>query len=966
MSTQKIKANELETLFRNHLHDDQTYFVFSTDVVKNSWIDWIVTHPQESGASAVALERFVAWDKFKSEYVKGTEDCKTSIPAILRKFYIQNLIRENSENPFFKRIINPQFKDDADSFTSWITRLLPSLKQWHELKAATGTDLDEEDQDYETLYLRYSAFLEKNSMFEPAWIQSDFSTLDRKFIIIFPEILEDWCDYEETLSENENITLVLLDTSDTEETGVPCYKYSDSRKELRRTILQIRQLADSGVDYQNMSLNVPDLETYRPYLERELEKYCVPYVIRAGIGLVNNGPAQIFSKILNCYNNNFSYDSIRSLILDDYIPWKEEYSALRESFVREGNRMRCLCSFEENSTTFDIWDKALKQSQSTYREHLFYLDLKNEINAICEASSFDGIHKAWDIFNKKFLCKENFSSQANNIISRCIVHLNELSDVETKYFETNQIILSSPYAFFISELQDKTYTPQSSLTGINVYPYKLAAAARIKYQFVIDASQVNLERPFHKLAFLNGEKRKQLGLLEKDKQYNPSNTFIDLYSKYNDSGFVSFSYAENSFAGFAIAHNHLKLVKDSNNKVIENPLEELDSQDFILQEKNLFLNKKTDSFKFSEAQKKQFEKWYKTNYNRFEKEHKQEELNTQIQDRIKEVLIINRNKHQESSDLTRLVLTQTDMKKFFQCPRLWLFSQGIKLQEDSLSLSLMKKFDMGNIHHRILELFIKDYIATKTPLPVVKEDGKFENEEELHAIVKEKTLLSINDPKHDFHDAPLVLLMLNSQADAITQTIMDFLHTFLSSEHFGGFYAYGAELNLNHNNPELEWNYYGKIDCLLASGPEDDITKTWAIIDYKNTSSSFPKTNEITAVESEDEALLGDFQMPLYITLIQNNKTGTISNAEFWAIKDTESKVVIGQTKKQKLEMEDFEPTMKVFVDYAKTFNEKITSMNLEPSDSGIKPYENCMACSYKDICRYSFTVGAKDIKRGN
>ena len=81
-------------------------------------------------------------------------------------------------------------------------------------------------------------------------------------------------------------------------------------------------------------MNIPDLETYRPYLERELTKYCVPFVIRAGYPLIKNTAGQVFAEIQKCYDSDFSYDSVRALILDEYIPWKEEFSQVRQNLIR--------------------------------------------------------------------------------------------------------------------------------------------------------------------------------------------------------------------------------------------------------------------------------------------------------------------------------------------------------------------------------------------------------------------------------------------------------------------------------------------------------------------------------------------------------------------------------------------------------------------------------------------------------
>ena len=115
----------------------------------------------------------------------------------------------------------------------------------------------------------------------------------------------------------------------------------------------------------------------------------------------------------------------------------------------------------------------------------------------------------------------------------------------------------------MNELDSKKYTPQNKASGISVYPYRLSAAAKIKYQFVIDASQKNLEIVNKRLSFLSAEKRIALGLANEDKAFNMSRAFIRLYSV-DGNGNTEFSFAEDTFTSFvkdwvAVSTTTLKL-----------------------------------------------------------------------------------------------------------------------------------------------------------------------------------------------------------------------------------------------------------------------------------------------------------------------------------------------------------------------------------------------------------------------
>ena len=981
----QILPENLPSFFKEQLKKSNTVFVFQTDVVKNSWADWCVSHPAESGIEAVELDRFTAWDKFKGENVSSKENDKNPIPAILRSFFVSSLISENAEctenNTIFKKIINPVYRSESDSFADWIVSLLPSLKLWH--KTVTSPDninykLDEEDSDFLELYNRYNAFLEKHNLFEPSWIEPDFKKTGKEYIIFYPELLKDYSDYTDIFDLCDEITLVNLpDAENSPEEKKECLKYPDSRKELRRTILQIRKIIENGTRPDEISLNVPDLETYRPYLERELTKYEVPFVIKAGYPLIQNTAGKIFKEIQDCFTSNYSYDSIRSLILDEYIPWKTNFKEARENLIEAGNKLRCICGFNENingkQTFFDSWETALRQTSSTNNRELeLYKDLKHEINAICRSKSFSDIQIAWSGFKKTYLNEDDFSKEADAILGRCITELNALSEIEKTYCNSgSNLYISNHYNFFINQISKKTYTPQNKTLGISVYPYKTSAGAFFKHQFILDASQKNLEIQYKKLNFLSEEKRKALNLSEKDKKFNASAAFTRLYHSFNaenlidDKKIIHFSYAEESFQGFSICHNALNEIKAQN--------DELDKTDFILNERNYMLGKEYNRpLQLTHAQKAQFEAFHSVMKDADEtsKSENSKESSAIIK-KINEYLIENRkSKNENMSSNGKIVITQTDMKNFFPCPRKWIFSKVLNLKEDSLDASLMGSFDNGNINHKILEFFMKDFLNSGKPLPVCNpETGKFSDEEEkvLNEKIKEYANKAVNDKSEDYAKSPLTLKMLTSQIDKLSDNIMDFLRAFLKPNicsaqkittksktlGYGGCFVKGVEKSYSVQNENKNYNYYGKIDLLLTASLENSDANGWTIIDYKNTSSSMPAAKDIKAKNE----VLGDFQMPMYITiLLQNEKIQDVDAARFYSISQKESRCAVDHYT-EGCKLENFKETLDTFEKYASEFEKTVTSGNFEPDFSKVDVWGDCIKCNFNPVCRKTYEV---------
>ena len=984
MKKLSLVPEKISDVLSEKLSKPDCIFVFPTDTVMNSWIDWIVLNPSKSGCDAVPFERFIAWDNFKGTYVAAEQAGKSVIPSILRKFFVSDLIARNAQKPAPERLqvlINPsdEYAKNASSFEDWIGKNIPSLHFWKkriDKNASEYGELDAEDKDYLYIYDEYSKFLNSNNLFEPSWVEgTDISDKKTEFVIFYPEILEDFGDFTEIFEANENITLYTLP----ENLPSPkVYKYSDSRKELRQTMLRIIKLVNDGLaDWSEIALSIPDIDTYRPYIDREFSLYGIPYVIKAGQPLTKNCAGRIFREIYDCHTSGFSFDSVRALLLDECVPWKSEITETKEALIREGNRMRCLCSPGEKDIWRQCFSSKLKRLELSsgdsgdisYFDSLqsFYGKLHGAVEDFfsSETISFRTIKNCWTKFKAQFLeDNSDFSEQANNIISRCIKELDTLIMIEEQYKDCG-LLIPSPYEFFLKVIDGKTYTPQTKATGVNIFKYKLTAAANFKFQFVIDSSQKNLEIQNRRLTFLNATKRAKLHLIEDDRTQNSTDVFLKLYAKQTDGAdadFVHFSYAEESFAGYAIAHSRLEEMKDN--------VPNLDDEDYILSERNYILGRSNSIKKLTPAQKAQFETWSKIKAKTSADEYR---INQSLEKRLKA-------KTDKDTGLLR-VSARGDLEKFFPCPRRWVLQSLLKLQEDTLDTSLMQKYDMGTLNHKILELVIHEFEGKKLPY-YNSEDDEFykipENDSnginqtpviftsELFNLILKKTEEALKAPS-DFRDSVLALTALDSQKNKLAQKIFSFLQFLLplfgvdKKGGFGGCTVIAEEKRLSLLKNDLM--YYGVIDCLLKT-PDGE----YIIIDYKNTAAAMPPASEITI---DDNKILGDFQMPMYYKLL-NVSEDDLYGGYFYSISDSNKRAVTDKTAKGK-SLAEFTPTLEALDEYAEIFGEKVRALDFVPKESSsrtdrqnVKPYEHCASCPFKTICRTTYTVAGKKIVSTN
>jgi len=186
--------NCVETALLENVDKPGSLFIFPTDVAASRWADHLLHLRCHTGnGGTVAMEKFIAWDTFKQNSIRSKVRDRKSVPAVLRKMFIAALIRENAElcsgglcsqnkEPVFTSLIQPAWAQRVDSYTGWLAGILPQLGIW--FRQAVGVSIAQikedsvlklkenfsgDDRDLFTLALRYTQFLDKYGLFEPAW-----------------------------------------------------------------------------------------------------------------------------------------------------------------------------------------------------------------------------------------------------------------------------------------------------------------------------------------------------------------------------------------------------------------------------------------------------------------------------------------------------------------------------------------------------------------------------------------------------------------------------------------------------------------------------------------------------------------------------------------------------------------------------------------------------------------------------
>ena len=989
------------------IKDKNTVFIFPTSVVSDSWMERIVFHPEEFFTDdeqlycAVRDEQFIAWDRFKSSCIcesnlGNAQNQLTPVPSLLRKIYSHHIVTSHS----FKKIISPLYPDSASSFAPWISTVLPSLGTWKKyFDDYTNTlgsnsrasqknvrECDDEDEDFLFLYEDYSQFLKSNSFYEPSWSEKSFDANGKKYILFFPEILDDFSDYKEMLADG-GVKFVNLSESaeDIARESPKCKLFSNLRTELRDMALNIRALHyKKNIDWSDIALSVPDIENLRPYVERELELYCIPYRMRAGNTLTLASAGRIFEEIQSCVKSDFSFDSMRALLLDGLVPWRNiEYN---KALIKLGTEAKCICSFidkgSKSERNVDTWESSLPDmkilknadpcnpapgsAQEGFNPLQFYRELKSGMLSLSSSKSFKEVRTNWAKFKSQFLDDELFSKDANLIIGLCIRNLEELISIEETVLNKDgcKIKVQNCYDFFVTTISSASYQPQNKIDGISVFPYRLSAAAAYPYQFVINANQKKLSVEKKHFDFLSQKKREQFKISDSE---NPSVAFIRLYNKScvdlpdatngKNNCDVYFSTSQNTIGGFAIPHGYLTPVTgDDGKEIVDRIFDE--QNDFVKSEKS-FLCEESENFPaaISKNQDEQFKAWQSRSFNDINELSANKKISSELS-----LLLKNKFMREYDNNKNQIAVSATHLKSFSYCPRSWLFDKVISLDTDSLDVSMYSNFDIGKIYHKMLEIVFKKFDT----IPAIIDDS-LENESEIRDYLR-KNMTSAFCEVDSYGDSNSVLVkkVLDSSSENFINQIIYFLQTF--SKKFSHWHVYASEKEYKTAGENINFFYNGKIDCILT-----DDNGTVAIVDFKT--GKLPSQKECFVA---DDGTVSDYQMAMYIHLFESNSDSVkVEKASFYSIwgdkiseiikllselgkTDPEKKLEEQENKKANM-IEVLKSDTQAFADSVQNAIEKFEPFLIDAKN--INQFEYCSGCSYQSVCRTQYTVSPRSLK---
>jgi len=959
--------NHVEKTLLENINNPNSLFVFPTDIAASSWAD----HLLRLNGGAVAMNKFTAWDEFKQNSIKSKVQNKKSIPSVLRKIFVSNLVNENAayaqkgETPVFSSLIKIEYAQTASQFTPWLTSLLPQLGAWFyrvtglaadgilSKEAETAADkMEGDDRDIFALARRYALFLDEHRLFEPAWETPPFNDEGKDVFIFFPESLSDYGEYRELLADSRHVKTI--NAPNTDDLKSDTFFYTNSRSEIKEAALYIRALNENkGVSWDAIAVCITNSENYEPYVLREFTNRNIPFVKRTSKLLSDYPAGGFFRSILDCASQDFTFSSLVSLIMNKNLPWKNELPI--DELAQFGIENNCLYSWTEEidgkEKYINVWEDAFKKPIRGYDNITsdFFYELKKRVTAFLRCETFSDVRRQYFIFRDSFFDMENCSEETDLILSRCISELMNLAEIEKSFPDVRA---AQAFKFYTEYLDEVQYLPQQEFSGVAILPYKTAAAAQFDCHIILGAGQESLSVVYSRLDFLPKKKREELGIPDKD----ASLEFINMH-KYNSKIISAFFCSEQTFSGFAIPHSRINAPSEPKTSYsAETESAGKFAQDPFKSENSFFASLSNDDKerKLHENQINGFTNWKNRRAEKSVSGGKWT-ASEEIKNSIKKAF----------AKTGKYSVSATSLQKYYQCSFKWLFENVFGIENTQIETTLMAENISGLVYHAILNNFFTELKNDALQEPVQTDSG-FSLPPSYGALL-EKSVNKIFDCfpllEQDGHSqmSALTARLLYAGKDDVYYHLDKCLSSFLSF--FAGYKVAGSECNYKYENDAYILN--GFIDCILKENR--DGTDKYVIVDFKL--KNLPERDDCTA---ENETPLADFQLPMYITLIEKNEQFDVYTALFYSIIDQKPEVIFGTIynnntnktipAKEEDQIDRSKERYKKIFEEFKNKTEQFTN-EISSGSFTVFPQSNseCNKCSYQRICRTVYIIGREN-----
>lgn len=460
---------ETKRTYTHSAFDEGYVCVFPTEVAARRFLaDYALTGKKR----AILSEQAISFDLFRAQFLPKHENEQPS-NTLIRKLFTKSLLQSPHGLSYF---INPAFPEANSRFSKYLASLLPQL----------GQALDEEvlalmprpmQQDVAILYQTYTQFLAENHLFEPGFERpslqfADDAVLSRRYCILFPDLIAGLDGLIESLGSPSWIVRKPL--PDCSGTRVRLEVFSNHVEEIHTTLRRIRHLLDEGVPTRDILIGCANPTTMLGLLEQQAWLYDIPLVIRQGKSPLLYPSGRFLSRLKEVYDERFSLESMKALLLDIGFPWKEQ----------DKQRKLLAVAVDRAVVQGSLWgsDQWVEQLHNGPLVQ-WYRQFKESIVGLCTAKTIEELRKKLNHFQDTYFIETQWEgTSGEDVYSFC---LDAMESIKAAMAAASIPSQPAIFSFLLDYLDTKLYVPQMGDEGIQVYPWPLTAALDGPHHFIL-------------------------------------------------------------------------------------------------------------------------------------------------------------------------------------------------------------------------------------------------------------------------------------------------------------------------------------------------------------------------------------------------------------------------------------------------------------------------------------------------
>lgn len=512
--------------------------VFPSQVAADYWARALISR---FGMGTVRLDRVVSWDHFKEEVFRGDQSRRPA-NMLVRSLFAESFLAENARNPQLSRVLPREYAQDYQGFVQTLVRMVPGLG----LLFSTGRMGDRSRElaqairettdpglwaDWQLLYRRYARFLADHHYYEPRWLSTRNPECVFDYLIVFPQVLEDWAEYQGHLEGHPRMAIwddkaYPAEGPSPGGDGISLEVFPNLAEEVGAVLDGVEQALEAGTAPEEMVLSLAGYESALDEVMREAQRRGLPLRPRRGKSLAGFPGPGLFTLLAQWMWSRGSLETTQALLKHTQIPW------LRPEL---GDRLLALgVQAGLGLTDFEGWSWAVSRlplytseeiESGLPREIQDWLNrLRRAVQGLTGAGSFAKVQEHLEGFLRSFIDSQGWSAIAEAALQRSREVLNDLSRTEAEL----GLHVPGPFRFWLARLETAVYVPQDDQGGISVYPYRVAAGVPGEFHCIMNMNQEDVTVTTGGLDFLRED---QIRLVEGTLYRNLTEDFLHLYQQ---------------------------------------------------------------------------------------------------------------------------------------------------------------------------------------------------------------------------------------------------------------------------------------------------------------------------------------------------------------------------------------------------------------------------------------------------